>query len=744
MLNSILDAALGYTRAGLSVLPIKVDGSKSPDLPTWRDYQQTAAGEDLVARWFLIAHGIGLACGRASGGLELLDFDDDEAGADWLGMMADHEPALRSRLVVVKSPRGWHVWYRVVGMDVPGNLDLAWRPLTETERQGYLVRNERVPTKKTLIQTRGQGGQGLVPGGAVAAHPSRQPYVLQSGPTFAALARLTVAERATMHSLARMLDRLPPTPPAAPPRPLPPDHEDLPGTDFDRRGSWPEILEPHGWVCLFTRGEVSYWRRPGKSGGHSATVGFCKDAEGNPLLRVFSSNAAPLEEGHTYGRFRALVLLDYHGDHGAAASALRLRGFGRPVPVRPQASNANPATALPGATPTPVAISPDGVPLPRFPRLDLIPGPDHDEADEGLTMTELMDLDLPEPSWLATDVIPDEGLTILSGPKKSRKSWLLLDLADAVLAGRLWLGKQCKRGPVLHYVLEDGQRTTRDRLTLMQATPQFRGNVPWRMYESLNLSADAHLEALCRRIERYAPAAVIIDNLTQAKGARIKENDNDTMGFVLGQVHRIAVFYKVAIVLAHHAGRPKEGQTADPGFLHRGASAISGCSAANLSIVNKSYLCAEGRTLRASFRWSMVFDGISAYRWRRTFTDDAEGDDACDDLRPYATHLGQAQADERQLAEQWLQETLAREPATLTNLVQAGNAACGFDRTREWWRQRLHTIRAVAPGNNPDQRWHPPTANNNGDVPGGFGVVGGWGGDRDEANDEDTTTPFDR
>src|SRR5262249_30657841 len=109
-----------------------------------------------------------------------------------------------------------------------------------------------------------------------------------------------------------------------------------PGDDFDQRGpTWCEILERHGWERAHSRGEVVYWRRPGKeTPGISATTGYCKGQGGIELLAVFSSNAHPFEGPNgtkpctCYSKFAAHALLNHQGDFKAAAAELRHRGYG--------------------------------------------------------------------------------------------------------------------------------------------------------------------------------------------------------------------------------------------------------------------------------------------------------------------------------------------------------------------------------------------------------------------------------
>src|SRR5205085_1874085 len=54
--------------------------------------------------------------------------------------------------------------------------------------------------------------------------------------------------------------------------------------DFNLRGDWEAVLAPKGWVPLHTSGDVTYWRRPDKADGASATTNYA----GRDLVHVFT------------------------------------------------------------------------------------------------------------------------------------------------------------------------------------------------------------------------------------------------------------------------------------------------------------------------------------------------------------------------------------------------------------------------------------------------------------------------
>lgn len=71
-----------------------------------------------------------------------------------------------------------------------------------------------------------------------------------------------------------------------------------------------------------------------------------------------------------------------------------------------------------------------------------------------LTADQILTTQWPEPVWAIPHMLP-AGLTILAGRSKIGKSWLALQIAQAVAAGSTVLDRQVQKGPVLYLALED-------------------------------------------------------------------------------------------------------------------------------------------------------------------------------------------------------------------------------------------------------------------------------------------------
>lgn len=306
--------------AGMSVIPIRPDGSKRPAC-RWRVYQQRRAKLYELTGWFRgTSQGLALITGAISGGLEALDFDTHESYQAWSERMQEAGFAtLHTRLIegyLEATPHGIHLLYRCPRL-IEGNQKLAKVPVEEPQRW------------QTLIETRGEGGLIVVAPSGGGVHPSGKPYMLLQG-GIATIATITPAERQALLVVARSFDASPP--------PLPPeltrtrgavsgppgtDHGSVrPGDRYNQKPPWEEVLMPHGWRLLYTHDGEGYWQRPGKdSPGISATTNY----RGSGRLYVFSTSTV-FEAGRSYSKFAAYTILEHGGDFSTAARALAARG----------------------------------------------------------------------------------------------------------------------------------------------------------------------------------------------------------------------------------------------------------------------------------------------------------------------------------------------------------------------------------------------------------------------------------
>jgi len=325
---NVYPIARAYLHAGLSVIPIRRDGSKAPSVGTWKEYQTRLPTEEELRTWYDRPKppGIAIIGGAVSGGLERLDFDvrADVLFPGWQALVEAEAPGLLDHLPLVQTPRepaGYHIYYRCVEVATPSNTKLAEDP-TASGRE------------RALIETRGEGGYTIAPGSPPECHERKKPWDHIGGPPLTTIPTITAAEREVLIRCARSFDHQPHEPAS-----LKNWNVDVggtrPGDDFNRRGpSWSDLLTPHGWTAARDSDGKTYWRRPGKDRGWSATTGVCKSEKSGELFACFSSNASPFE-GATggrpcscYSKFAVYALLNHGGNFKAAAKELALQGYG--------------------------------------------------------------------------------------------------------------------------------------------------------------------------------------------------------------------------------------------------------------------------------------------------------------------------------------------------------------------------------------------------------------------------------
>ena len=315
--NDILRAALEFRNAGISVIPVKADGSKA-SLVAWKEFQSRLATRDELLEWFIDSQGFAVITGSISGNLEMLEL---EGRAVESGLFQEaHDIAINSGLEDVwqilsqtyheQTPSGGVHWlYRISDAPVPRNTKLARKPGA----------NDSVDV---LIETRGEGGYVIVAPSHGKTHASERAWIRLNNSTVESIATITFEQREALHDIFRALDQMPRVEAITQSMTVRDSDELRPGDDFNARAHWEDILV--GWTRVYQRadGQV-FWRRPGKSVGVSAST-HANDADN---LYVWTTSTA-FESEKYYSKFAAYALLKCAGDYARAASDLRRLGYG--------------------------------------------------------------------------------------------------------------------------------------------------------------------------------------------------------------------------------------------------------------------------------------------------------------------------------------------------------------------------------------------------------------------------------
>ena len=484
--TSMLGVARRYYEAGLAVIPPKEDGTKRP-IDLWKQYQAERPDPATLKGWYRDGRdGIGCITGEVSGNLELFEFDfyptylafcevGEKAGMGDLIARIDEAYA-------EATPNGGVHWYYRCDT-IAGNTKLAQRNKTPEEMKHP---EDRI---KTLIETRGNGGFSIMAPSHGKVHDTGFPYEVLRG-RVEDIPTITPEERKLLWDLARTFHELHIEFTARPASPV--IDGDRPGDLFGRQVSWSDILEPHGWRRVFSRGQTTHWRRPGKDIGTSATTGHTD----RDTLMVFTTSTAFDPVPNSYTKFAAYALLNYKGDQSAAARELWKAGY------------RSGGVAIPKPPTTRTDVDPDTG--------EIIAPPEKISPFRRVLVGEAITEGIPEPEWLIDGIFFRESVCLFYGEGGSGKTMLLLALIrDAIAAGHR----------VLFIDEEGGIKLVGARLRDMGVDPAALDE--YLYYYPFSGFNSADVDLLVDLVEEVYPALVVFDAMSELlSNSGVRENEN--------------------------------------------------------------------------------------------------------------------------------------------------------------------------------------------------------------------------
>jgi hypothetical protein len=529
-MNEILQAALDFYDAGVSVIPAKEDGSKAP-ITSWKQYQVTMADREQIASWFSgAATGIGVITGAVSGNLEMLEMEGRAVNSGLLDEARElaHNSGLGELWEIISNgyveftPSGGLHWlYRIADEPVPGNTKLARRP----------GENDTV---EVLAETRGEGGFVVTAPSYGSTHPSGRAWQLLKGSP-ALIPMLSMEERDSIHQIFKALDSMPIKEAIA--QVLTPKEstaKDKPGDAFNESATWKEILEPIGWKIVFSNNGVIYWRRPGKDIGISATTGR---NDGDNLF-VFTTSTS-FEAEKPYSKFAAFAHLNHGGDFSAAAKELRSMGFG--------------SNSLPNI-PTLTQLA--------KPNLTVVPDLDADHVEKVRERSSWYPkpLDLtgeaeePEPEFLARNdghrLFYRGKINALLGESESGKTWVALH----AVAQSLHLQEK-----VIYLDFEDSGKGILSRLRALGLEDRHFENFTYANPDQ-NLTLDERIDLIDALME-IVPELIVVDGVNAAMTLlNLELTSNRDATFFSQQLLKPLALSGACVITIDHVTKSKESR----------------------------------------------------------------------------------------------------------------------------------------------------------------------------------------
>lgn len=165
--------------------------------------------------------------------------------------------------------------------------------------------------------------------------------------------------------------------------------------------------------------------------------------------------------------------------------------------------------------------------------------------------------------WLIHSVIPVGAFTALYGPPGSFKSFIALDIAEAIATGRPWMNNEVSEPGAVLYICGEGFGGVGARIKACKQHHNTDDGAPiYVIRHQLNLRASVEdFNALMIAIENLVTEAginfkmIIVDTLARAFGGG-NENDSSDMGAFITSCGRIQqIVQDCALMILHHSGK---------------------------------------------------------------------------------------------------------------------------------------------------------------------------------------------
>ena len=165
--------------------------------------------------------------------------------------------------------------------------------------------------------------------------------------------------------------------------------------------------------------------------------------------------------------------------------------------------------------------------------------------------------------WLIEDIIPRRAFVALYAPPASYKSFIALDMAEAIATGRDWMGKAVKQSGVVLYIAGEGHGGLGARIKACKIKNDSPDGAPLYVIRAqINLRSsqedfDNLISAINDLLETVGEKLqmIVLDTLMRMSGGGFNENSSEDMGGFITQAGKLQAFYDCALLVIHHSGK---------------------------------------------------------------------------------------------------------------------------------------------------------------------------------------------
>jgi len=186
-----------------------------------------------------------------------------------------------------------------------------------------------------------------------------------------------------------------------------------------------------------------------------------------------------------------------------------------------------------------------------------------------LSIKDLFSKKFPKNEWIINNLVPKEGITIVSAPPGNYKTWILLRMAIDIARGeKLFRKYQCEKSRILIIDKENHPREIRKRLVSLGASDDL--NIRFMFDNNFLITKTDHKRQIIQLCEDNNIKVVIFDSLVRINN--VDENSAQEMSQVFHEIKELCN-KGLTIILTHHERKPGMNQTSSQNML-RGSTDI--------------------------------------------------------------------------------------------------------------------------------------------------------------------------
>ena len=151
-------------------------------------------------------------------------------------------------------------------------------------------------------------------------------------------------------------------------------------------------------------------------------------------------------------------------------------------------------------------------------------------------------------------VLPSEGVAAIYGPSGSGKSFLVLDMLQALAVGADWFERRATACPVIYCALE-GEGGIAGRVNAYRARHGTAAENIRYLVQPFSLLEAGDVQDLAKAIEVSGGAGVVVLDTLNRAAPGADENDSKAMGQIIAAAKQLQTLVGGLVLLVHHTGK---------------------------------------------------------------------------------------------------------------------------------------------------------------------------------------------